>query len=319
MHVAPAVPGGSPALEISDQSFRIGQSLPNGAVTRVNDVTNSTTCSYMPSRVIDQWTTHLRAEGKANRTVKDRRTTLRRLENDLGAPILGATTGDLAEWLSRDDLAPVTRSVYHSMIVGFFGWAISVGHHPGPNPMDPIRAAKRPRRQPRPLTPVQYRRLLDEAGDDHSMRAMLLLAGMQGLRVHEIARFHSRHLDVEARTLEVVGKGGTSYLLPAAAPVIDHARHMPVSGFWFPSQRAKHLGGRTVSERIHLHMIRARVPGTPHALRHTYGTELVAGGTDLRVAQELLRHSSLQTTAIYVAASDERKRDAITRLESLVA
>ncbi|QNJ58448.1 tyrosine integrase [Gordonia phage Archis] len=267
----------------------------------------------MTSHVIEDWITHLYAEGKSNRTVKDRRIVLRRFERDIETPILAATTGQIAAWLGRDDLATVTRSVYHSILTAFYKWAIAVKLRDD-NPVAPIKAAKRPRRQPRPVTPEQYRRLLDGAADDPVTTAMLLLAGLQGLRVHEVARFHSRHLDVEARTIEVTGKGGSSYVLPAAQPVIDHARKMPQTGFWFPSQRAKHLGGRTVSERIHLHMIRHRVPGTPHCLRHHFGTQLVSNGADLRVAQELLRHSSLQTTAIYVATSDDRKREAIDRL-----
>ncbi|EAS0269344.1 tyrosine recombinase [Salmonella enterica] len=267
----------------------------------------------MTSHVIDDWITHLYAEGKSNRTVKDRRIVLRRFERDAGVPVLAATTGHLAAWLGRDDLAPVTRSVYHSILSAFFRWTIATGLR-ADNPVAPIKAAKRPRRQPRPITVEQYHRLLDGAGDDHAIRAMVLLAALQGLRVHEIARFHSRHLDVEARMIEVTGKGGSSYVLPAAQPVLDHARNMPANGFWFPSQRARHLGGRTISERIHLHMIRQRVPGTPHCLRHFFGTQLVSNGADLRVAQELLRHSSLQTTAIYVATSDDRKREAIDRL-----
>ncbi|QMU22480.1 tyrosine-type recombinase/integrase [Gordonia rubripertincta] len=257
--------------------------------------------------------THLYAEGKSNRTVKDRRIVLRRFERDIGTPVLAATTGQCAEWLGRDDLAPVTRSVYHSILSAFFRWAISVGLRED-NPLTPIKAAKRPRRQPRPVSLDQYKRLLVNAVGDHTMTAMLLLAGLQGLRVHEVARFQARHLDVEARTLEVIGKGGASYVLPASPQLIAHAAHMPMSGFWFPSQRGRHLGGRTVSERIHIHMIRSRVPGTPHCLRHFFGTQLVSNGADLRVAQELLRHSSLQTTAIYVAASDDRKRWAIDNL-----
>jgi len=101
--------------------------------------------------------------------------------------------------------------------------------------------------------------------------------------------------------------------VPVHPRVLSHARRMP-RGWWFPSQRAHHLGGQAVSQRIRLHMIRCRVPGTAHCLRHYFGTELVARGADLRVVQELMRHSQLSTTAVYVATTDERKRAAIAML-----
>jgi len=59
----------------------------------------------------------------------------------------------------------------------------------------------------------------------------------------------------------------------------------------------------------------AGVPGTPHALRHWYGSNLVAGGADLRTAQTLLRHTNLQTTAIYVQVADVKRAEAIDRLD----
>ena len=80
------------------------------------------------------------------------------------------------------------------------------------------------------------------------------------------------------------------------------------------SQRGRHLGGRTVSQRIRLHMIACRVPGTPHALRHYFCTQLVERGADLRVVQELARHSQLSTTACYVGTTDDRKRAALEML-----
>ncbi|QWY84736.1 tyrosine integrase [Gordonia phage YungMoney] len=258
----------------------------------------------------DTWITHLHAEGKANRTIKDRRIILRRLETDLGYPALEANTLDLARWLGRDDLAPVTRSVYHSILSAFYRWAVLNGHRPD-NPMAPIKAARRPKRHPRPIAPAEFQRLIDNANCE--MRAMLILAGYAGLRVAEIARFHGRDLDVHTGMLQVRGKGGATLSIPAHPVIIAHAAKMP-SGFWFPSQRAKHVGGQCVSERIRLFMLRNGVNATPHALRHTFATGLLEAGADLRVVQELMRHATLSTTAIYTAITDDRKRDAIERL-----
>lgn len=145
------------------------------------------------------------------------------------------------------------------------------------------------------------------------MRAMLLLASRAGLRVAEIARFHGRDIDPYAGTLEVRGKGGTTYTIPAHPDILAHATRMP-TGYWFPSQRGEHIGGRVVSERMRLYMLRHGINATPHALRHTFATQLLEGGADLRVVQELMRHSSLTATAIYTAITDDRKREAILRL-----
>lgn len=262
---------------------------------------------------IQRWVTHMQAEGRARRTVQDRAATMRRFERDAGVSLLDATTGDLAEWLGRPDRANVTKSVFHSHLKQFYVWATANGYRVD-NPVDRIRAARRPRAHPRPIAPDQYAHLLDAAHDDPDMLAMLLLAGLAGLRVAEIARFDARCLDLAARTLCVRGKGGSAYVLPAHPRIVEHAARMPRSGYWFPSQRARHRGGREVSVRLRLFMLRNGVNATPHQLRHTYATRLVAGGADLRVVQELMRHATLSTTAIYTQISDERKRVAIDRL-----
>ena len=148
----------------------------------------------------------------------------------------------------------------------------------------------------------------------HLNAALTMIAGLAGLRVHEVAKMHGRDIDHDARTLTVTGKGGHRHTVPVHPEILAVAAKMPFAGYWFPSQRSRHLGGREVSQRIRLHMIACRVPGTPHALRHYFCTELVERGADLRVVQELARHSQLSTTAQYVGVADTRKRAAIDTL-----
>ena len=81
------------------------------------------------------------------------------------------------------------------------------------------------------------------------------------------------------------------------------------------SRRAgEHLHAKSVSDIIGQAMRRAGIIGTPHALRHWYGSNLVAAGADLRTAQTLLRHANLQTTAIYIQVVDGKWVEAIDRL-----
>ena len=249
------------------------------------------------------------ASGLARRTITERIRTLTRFESEMRTPALAADHFQLADWISDLDVGPATKSTYHSMLKTFFAWAVTAELR-GDNPMLKIKAPKRPKRSPRPISDAAFRRMLEAAHGDDTLTAMLLLSGLQGLRVSEIARMHSRCIDIDARTITVIGKGGTELVNPIHRDVLRHAKRMP-RGYWFPSQRSRHLGGRTVSQRIRLHMITCRVPGTPHAFRHYFCTELVNHGADLRVVQELARHSQLSTTAIYVATNDTRKRAAL--------
>jgi integrase/recombinase XerD len=64
-------------------------------------------------------------------------------------------------------------------------------------------------------------------------------------------------------------------------------------------------------------MQRAGIRGAPHACRHFYGTQVLAlANGDLRVAQELLRHASPKTTAIYTLVDDTKRRSALMGLPS---
>jgi site-specific recombinase XerD len=92
------------------------------------------------------------------------------------------------------------------------------------------------------------------------------------------------------------------------------AATMPREGWWFPTASASgHVHRCSVSSAIKRAMVRAGVPGTPHAARHHYGTQVLrASGGDLRTAQRALRHASVQTTAIYTQVPDDALRRAIT-------
>lgn len=147
---------------------------------------------------------------------------------------------------------------------------------------------------------------------------MVHLAVYHGLRAHEIAKVRGEDIDLYAATLRVVGKGGTDDTVPLHPVVAADARAMPRLGWWFPSPR----GGRperreSVSAVISRAMKRADVAATGHQLRHWYGTALVRSGTDIRVAQTLMRHASLATTALYTAVDDTQQRDAVARLPVL--
>ncbi|WP_328856934.1 tyrosine-type recombinase/integrase [Williamsia herbipolensis] len=270
----------------------------------------------MTSPLLNDWANHMHAEGRANRTVRERMILLAKLERDLGTPALAATREQLRDWLASPEIGQSTRSVYHSNINAFYLWAVDQELRDD-NPLAKIKPARRPKRKPRPIAVADYERARDAAGLE--MRAMLMLITLAGLRDAEIARFQSRHIDISGEIIEVTGKGGNTEIVDAHPDLLFIARRMP-RGYWFPSSHPghRHIGGRTVWERMRLHLLSCGVFGTPHQLRHTFGTELVRGGADLRVVQGLMRHANLETTAGYTEITDGRKRTAIRTLPSSV-
>ncbi|WP_268988616.1 tyrosine-type recombinase/integrase [Rhodococcoides fascians] len=180
-------------------------------------------------------------------------------------------------------------------------------------------APRTPRRRPRPIDDQHMNRLL--ATRMHlKTRAMILLAALEGFRVHEIAKVKGEDFDLIAGILHVVGKGGVVDELPLHPLVAEVAAQMPRRGYWFPANSRAVAPGtcvrsKSVSDVIAGVMRRAEIPGTPHALRHWFGTTLVDSGVDLRTAQELLRHASLATTQIYTQVSSKRRVEGINKLD----
>jgi hypothetical protein len=119
--------------------------------------------------------------------------------------------------------------------------------------------------------------------------------------------------------LRVTGKGARTDTIPLHPLLVAAALTMPIRGWWFPANARRpgqHLHSKSVSDIIGNAMRRAGIPGTPHSLRHWYGTNLVSSGADLRTAQTLLRHANLQTTAVYVQVADGKRVEAIDRLRA---
>jgi site-specific recombinase XerD len=147
---------------------------------------------------------------------------------------------------------------------------------------------------------------------------MILLAAYQGLRASEIAAVHSDDVDLESGTFKVLGKGGRTDYLPLHDVIRELAATMH-PGWWFPARagREGHIKGQSVSDLLADARDRAGIADkalTGHSLRHAFGTELVRRGANIRAVQELMRHSSLQTTQRYTQVLDDDRRTALAVL-----
>ncbi len=176
------------------------------------------------------------------------------------------------------------------------------------------RAPKRPRTLPRPASPTDALALAEEAGaasadwtGDRDMAILLLLYG-SGLRIAEAMSLTAGVLPV-GRTLRVTGKRGKTRVVPVVEAVREaiaaYAASCPyplaASSPLFVGARGGPLNPDLVRRAVRSARKRLGLPDsvTPHALRHSFATHLLAGGADLRSLQELLGHASQSSTQIY--------------------
>jgi len=187
------------------------------------------------------------------------------------------------------------------------------------------RAPKRPRTLPRPASPEDAMGLAHDAAAGASVEwigardlAILLLLYGAGLRVTEALSLTARVLPVGA-SIQVIGKRSKSRVVPivpaVAQAIEDYVRQCPFplkgDAPLFVGARGGPLNGDLVRRAVRAARVRLGLPDslTPHALRHSFATHLLARGADLRALQELLGHASLSSTQIYTAVDAARLLD----------
>lgn len=263
---------------------------------------------------LEAWELFMRGAGRAERTVRDGVGIMRRLERHADKAVEQCAAIDVSRFLARPEHGASAKTAYYSAIASFYRWWAGQG---GTDITARLPRPKSPKSSPRPVSTERLRRLL-VTPMHYRTQVMVLLAALAGLRVHEIAKVRGDDIDVDGRTLRVTGKGGRSDTIPLHPLLVAAALGMPERGWWFPANSRRpgeHVHSKSVSDIIGNAMRRAGIAGTPHSLRHWYGTNLVSTGADLRTAQTLLRHANLQTTAIYVQVADGKRAEAIDRLD----
>lgn len=163
-------------------------------------------------------------------------------------------------------------------------------------------------------------------------KAMLELLFSTGLRVSELSRLRIDNVNLKRDDFSVRGKGGKVRMVflsdRAKRAVKDYlekrndispylfVRHDRASAMKQGSNRTMKSDEQPLTPRSIERIVGqyARIAGitkkiTPHTLRHTFGTDLLRGGADLRAVQALLGHSSITTTQIYTHVTDQHLRD----------
>ncbi|HZP58160.1 MAG TPA: site-specific tyrosine recombinase/integron integrase [Dehalococcoidia bacterium] len=202
------------------------------------------------------------------------------------------------------------------------------------DPLANVRGPKQARRLPHVLSVEDITALIAAADGDKPAdlrdRALLELMYASGLRVSEAAALDLPHVDLAQRTVRVHGKGNKERLVVMGDPARralerylargrgelmrrHGARRAPVSAALFLNRGGTRLSQRRIQLIVRKYALKAGIDVRvhPHLLRHTFATHLLDGGAELRVVQELLGHSSPNTTQIYLHVTEERQRKVV--------
>jgi integrase/recombinase XerC len=282
----------------------------------------------------EDWRRFLEAERRVSPNTlagytRDVATFLGFLAGHLGRPpafadLAGIGVGDFRAWLARragDGAGAPTRARALAAVRGFFRWLDRSGrlHNAA---IGTIASPRQARRLPRPLTeadalavPATAEEAAAASWTGRRDRALFTLLYGCGLRIGEALALDRRDLPADD-LLRVTGKGSKERVVPILPEVRQAiADYMAACPFALPDDGPLFVGARggrldariarRAMERIR-RMMGLADTATPHALRHSFATHLLADGGDLRAIQDLLGHASLSTTQRYTEVEADR-------------
>lgn len=307
--------------------------MPTGAVTRETVPSDG----GMSERMLD-FLAYLEFErGLSRNTLEAYRSDLLQLGAFLGRRGVDVTAvehSDLSAFLAdlaaggeeRPPVAPATLQRKAACLRSFYRHLRREGILDR-DPTADLRAPRKSQRLPQVLSRDEVARLLSAPrGTDPAAlrdRALLELMYACGLRASEAIGLDVRDVDLEIGVLRARGKGSKERMVPVGREAITATRVYVERGrpAFVGLREESHLfvnrrgGGLTRQGLYKIVQRHARAVGlddrmSPHTLRHTFATHLLAGGCDLRSLQEMLGHADIATTQIYTHLSAQRLKDA---------
>ena len=194
------------------------------------------------------------------------------------------------------------------------------------DPTAELRGPRRSKRLPKVLSRDEVRHLIEQptGTSPAALRDRALLETMYacGLRASEAVGLELPEIDLESGIVRARGKGSKERIIPIGTKAIGALRTYIERGRpalvgiraerrVFVNLRGGGLSRQGLYKIIQRHARSAGLEDrmSPHTLRHTFATHLLAGGCDLRSLQEMLGHSDIATTQIYTHLSTDRLRD----------
>ena len=261
-----------------------------------------------------------------------------RFLEERGQSALEATPGDVSDFLevlakgSEEATAPASPATIHrkSACLRSFYRHLRRDGLLDTDPTASLSTPRRSRKLPQVLTRGEIEKLLGQprGTEPAALRDRALLEVMYacGLRASEAIGLELMDVDVDEGVLRARGKGSKERVVPigqaalrALRIYLERGRPKLVKGapevHLFVNFRGGHLTRQGLYKIVRRHAQTAGLADrmSPHTLRHTFATHLLAGGCDLRSVQEMLGHADVSTTQLYTHLSSERLKDVYFR------
>ncbi len=299
------------------------------------------------SELIIDYIEHVEVErGRSAKTAENYRRYLERFIEFAGLITVDKITSELIRkyrlWLNRytseygDELALITQSYHLIAMRGFLGYLSKRGI-PSLSP-DKIDLPKTHRKQVTFLHFDEVEQMLETVpGDDTPQhlrdRAILELLFSSGLRVSELVNLDRGHINTKRREFMVRGKGQKDrpiFISEAAADRVDAylaSRTDSLSPLFLNYSRNnvadtsgayRRLTPRSIQRIISKYAKLAGITKhvSPHTMRHSFATDLLMNGADIRSVQSMLGHSNISTTQVYTHVTDAHLREVFEKFHS---
>lgn len=293
---------------------------------------------YMSELILD-YIEHLEVEGgRSSHTAENYTLYLERFVEFTNDIIVDKITTEVIRkyrlWLNRyknnndDELATITQSYHLIALRGFLGY-LSKRDIASLSP-DKIELPKISRKQVTFLHYNEIERLLEQIDISSETglrdRAIIELLFSSGLRVSELVNLNREHINIVRREFTVRGKGQKDrpvFISESTSHHVDNYLQERTDSLQplfisysrnnIPSTSGdyRRLGARSIQRMINKYTRLAGITKhvSPHTMRHSFATDLLMNGADIRSVQVMLGHSSISTTQIYTHVTDEHLRE----------
>lgn len=246
------------------------------------------------------------------------------LKNYINKDLISLKKEDIKDFLDNVEATARTKAHYLTVFNSFYKYLVFMDKIKS-NPCDGIKAPKLEKKLPTYLTNEEIAKLFNirlTKPVDYRNKAILEVMYATGARISEVINLELNQIDFEECIIRVVGKGKKERIIPlddVAIEALDNYinNYRP---FLIKNETCNYVflnkNGEKISRQMIFKMLKnlANKAGitkeiSPHTLRHSFASNLLNNGADLRVIQELLGHENLETTEIYSHLQNKKIKD----------